>query len=376
MKSKIASFIMSFIMILIILLFVLLGFVLWQYFEKMQTSVEPENFQGNYTTPTNTLDTNTIKTPKVQDNPFNEISSVGSGESQNIDYSNVQVDNYFFEQLSEESKTIYRALESNKENMRSGTYRIDFGNDFSDILNTSNGQDELGRLYQSAIEAFTYDNPEVFYLSPNKMYLNIETTTYGNNRTYNVFINNGNESSYLIDEFSNETQVNQAIEQIESVKNTILSNRTGNSYDDIRMVHDYLVDTIEYDTSISRPNIYNVYGALVNRVAVCEGYARSFKYLMDELGIPCVIVIGQGTNSRGETENHAWNYVELNGSWYAIDCTWDDPVVVGGGTVSNSSKYKYFLKGSRDFSVDHIPSNQFTPGGKEFSYPDLSTSGY
>ena len=201
MKSKLASFIMSFIMILIVVLFVFLGVILWQNFEKMQTSAEPENFQGNFTAATNTLDTNTITTPRVQDNPLNSISS-GSSNSQNIDYSNVEIDNYFFDQLSEKSKTIYRALESNKENMKSGTYRIDFGNDFSDILNTTNGQDELGNLYQSAIEAFTYDNPEVFYLSPNKMYLSIETTTYANSRTYNVFINNGNESNYLIDEFS------------------------------------------------------------------------------------------------------------------------------------------------------------------------------
>ena len=375
MKSKLASFIMSFIMILIVVLFVFLGVILWQNFEKMQTSAEPENFQGNFTAATNTLDTNTITTPRVQDNPLNSISS-GSSNSQNIDYSNVEIDNYFFDQLSEKSKTIYKALESNKENMKSGTYRIDFGNDFSDILNTTNGQDELGNLYQSAIEAFTYDNPEVFYLSPNKMYLSIETTTYANSKTYNVFINNGNENNYLIDEFSNEAQVNQALGQIEAVKNNIISNRTGNAYDDIKMVHDYLVDTVEYDTSIYKPNIYNLYGALVNRVAVCEGYARAFKYLMDEMGIPCVIVIGQGTNSRGETENHAWNYVEVNGSWYAIDCTWDDPGVEGIGTVSNSSKYKYFLKGSSEFSVDHIPSNQFTPGGKKFSYPTLSANGY
>lgn len=374
MKSKLASFIISFIMILIIILFVLFGFILWQNIEKMQISVEPENFQGNFTTESNTLDTNTITTPKVQDNPLNTIAS-GSNKDKNIDYSNVKVDNYFFDQLSEESKTIYRALESNKENMRSGTYKVDFGNDFSKILNTSNGQDELGNLYQSAIEAFTYDNPEVFYLSPNKMYLNIETTTYGNSKTYDVCINNGNENNYLIDEFSNETQVNQAIDQIEAVKNNILSNRTGNTYNDIKMVHDYLVDTVEYDSTISKPNIYNIYGALVNKVAVCEGYARAFKYLMDAMEIPCVIVIGQGTNSKGETENHAWNYVEVNGIWYAIDCTWDDPVVVGGGTISNSVKYKYFLKGSNDFSVDHIPSNQFTPGGKEFSYPNLSANG-
>ena len=88
MKSKLASFIMSFIMILIVVLFVFLGVILWQNFEKMQTSAEPENFQGNFTAATNTLDTNTITTPRVQDNPLNSISS-GSSNSQNIDYSNV-----------------------------------------------------------------------------------------------------------------------------------------------------------------------------------------------------------------------------------------------------------------------------------------------
>ena len=203
------------------------------------------------------------------------------------------------------------------------------------------------------------------------MYLNIETTTFGNSVTYNVYINNGNENNYFIDEFTSQSQVESAISQIEQVKNQILQNRSGNAYDDIRMVHDYLVENIEYDTTISQSNIYNVYGALVNGRAVCEGYARSFKYLMDELGIPCTLVIGTGTNSQGQTENHAWNYVQLNGTWYAIDCTWDDPVS-STGYVSQSSRYRYFLKGSSEFMQDHTPSGQFTEGGKVFNYPTLS----
>ena len=142
------------------------------------------------------------------------------------------------------------------------------------------------------------------------------------------------------------------------------------------MVHDYLVDNIEYDTTISRNNIYDVYGALVNRIAVCEGYARSFKYILDEMGIPCVLVIGTGTNSQGETERHAWNYVELEGNWYAVDCTWDDPIIIGGGGQTLSSRYKYFLKGANEFNADHIASGYFTPKGKEFSYPDLSRNSY
>ena len=164
--------------------------------------------------------------------------------------------------------------------------------------------------------------------------------------------------------------------QIEEVKNQILQNKTGDVYKDIKMVHDYLVDNIEYDSTISKQNIYNVYGALVNKECVCEGYARAFKYLMDELGISCVMVIGTGTNSNGQTENHAWNYVEVNNNWYAIDSTWDDPVIVGGGALTDESKYKYFLVGTDTINKDHISNGQFTDGGKEFTYPNISNEDY
>ena len=376
MKSRVAGFIMSIVIILIICALILLGMIFYQEISGVETATEPENFIGNYTSNENTVDTETITTPQVvENNPLNDLQS-GSNNNTNVDYSSVTVDKYFYNQLEEPSKTIYKALESNKENMKSGTYRIELGNSFSDILNTTNGQDELGDYYQSAIEAYTYDNPDIFYLSPNKMYLNIETITSSSGVSYNVYINNGNENNYFTDEFSSQTQVESAISQVEQVKNSIVSRRSGNTYEDIKMVHDYLVDSMEYDTTISRNNIYDVYGALVNKVAVCEGYARSFKYILDEMGIPCVLVIGTGTNSRGETERHAWNYVQLQGIWYAVDSTWDDPVVVGGGTVSQSSKYKYFLKGSSEFYADHTPSGQFTPGGKEFSYPSLSSSSF
>ena len=375
MKSKFATFIMSIIIILIVSVIGLFGVIIFQEFQKLQTSVKPENFQTVISETPDTIDKN-IETPEIiTDNPLDNIQD-GSSNVGQVDYSDVSVDKYFYNQLEEYSKTIYRAFESNKENMKTGTYKIEFGNSFSDLLDTANGQEELGSYYQAAIEAYTYDNPEIFYLSPNKMYLNIETTTTRSGNTYNVYINNGNQSNYLIDEFASDSQVDSAINAVEEVKNRIFSKRTGNTYADIKMVHDYLVDNLEYDTSISKDNIYNVYGALVNHVAVCEGYARSFKYIMDEMQIPCVLVIGKGTNSQGQIENHAWNYIQLNGVWYAVDTTWDDPVVIGGGTASRGSRYKYFLKGSNVFLEDHIPSGQFTEGGKTFNYPNLSSGNY
>ena len=376
MKSKIASFIISFVMILIIGVLTLFGFLLYQEIIKQADEPIVEDFIGRYDVEKeDTVDTKTIETPKViESNPFKEI---GNSKNLNIvDYSNVNVDKYFYNQLEEPSKTIYKALESNKENMKSGTYKIELGENFSDILEKENGQEELGNYYQSAIEAYIYDNPEVFYLNPSKMYLNIETITEFASVSYNVFINSGNEANYLADGFTNEEEVRDAINKVEEVKNYIFSQRRENDYENIKMLHDYLVDNIEYDTTISRNNIYDVYGALVNRVSVCEGYARSFKYILDEMGIPCVLVIGTGTNSQGETERHAWNYVELEGSWYAVDCTWDDPIIIGGGGQTLESRYKYFLKGANEFNADHIASGYFTPDGKEFSYPTLSRNSY
>ncbi len=371
MRSKITTFIMTIVIFLVISVFGVFGTILWSEFKKLETSIQPEDIKTIISEKANTIDKN-IKAPEI--NPFDELQD-GNSQQNEVDYSNVAINKYFYNQLEEQAQTIYKAFETNKENMKTGTYKVELGSSFSSLLKEDNGQEQLGKYYQSAIEAYTYDNPDVFYLSPNKMYLNIETTTRGSSTTYYVYINSGNEANYLIDEFSSKAQIDSAISQIEQIRSEILQNRKSNTYDNIKMVHDYLVENIEYDTTISKNNIYNIYGAMVRGEAVCEGYARSFKYLMDSLGISCTLVIGKGTNSEGKTENHAWNYVQVGDNWYAIDPTWDDPVS-SSGWVSQSSRYRYFLKGSNDMAKDHIPRGQFTEGGKLFSYPFLSSYNY
>lgn len=377
MKRKFTTFIMIIIMILIICVLGIFAMMLFQEVDIIDTTAEAEDFQtiiSEVAENKETVDKN-IETPKVVENPLNSIKD-NSNNRKKVDYSNVSVNKYFYNQLSTESQTIYKAFEANLPNMRSGNYRIELGDSFTSVLNKDNGQEELGNIYQSAFEAFNYDNPEVFYLNANKMFLNIETTTTGSQKKYNVFIDCGRQNNYFTDEFSSKEQIDNAIIKVEQVKNQIIANKTGNTYQDIKMVHDYLVDNLEYDTSISRPHIYTIYGALINKVCVCEGYARAFKYIMDSLNIPCVMVMGEGTNSQGQRENHAWNYVQLDGRWFAIDATWDDPVVQGGGRVSNESRYKYFLKGSSTFNQDHVPSGRFTEGGKVFTYPIISSGDY
>ena len=222
MKSKFSTFIISIVLVLITLIMILLGIIFYNELKNMEISVDPENFKTIISSE-NTIDKD-IETPEIIENPFDDNSDI-----KEVDYSNVNIDKYFYDQLNDYEKLIYKAFESNKENMKTGDYKVEFGSSFSEILHKEDGQDELGRYYQSAIEAYTYDNPDVFYLSPNKMYLNIETTTRGSKTTYYVYMNNGNQDNYLIDEFSSKEQINEAISRLEEIKNNIIENKTGNA---------------------------------------------------------------------------------------------------------------------------------------------------
>ena len=241
MKNKFATIIMSIIIILIIGIISIFGIILWEEIQQTETSIEPESFKTVFSENSNTVNKN-IETPAVKENVFDDIKD--SNQNTSVDYSNIKVDKYFYNQLEDESKTIYKAFEANQENLKMGNYKIELGNSFSNLLKKEDGQEQLGKYYQSAFEAYNYDNPDVFYLDPNKMYLNIETTTSRNGNTYNVYINTGEQNNYFTDDFSSKEQVDTASQKIEKVKNNIIANKTGNTYDDIKMVHDNLVNNV------------------------------------------------------------------------------------------------------------------------------------
>lgn len=281
----------------------------------------------------------------------------------------------YYSQLDDYGKIIYTELEKNLDNMKSGTYNVQFGTTFDDLLHEENGEEILNNSFQLAVNALNFDNPETFFIDIPKLYLLTQITTKLWVTTYTVEIGCKDGQNYLNSTFGNEVAVNQAIANVRNEKEKIKSMLSGNKENQIKGVHDYLVANLEYDSSISRDNIYNIYGALINRCTVCEGYARSFKYIMDDLGIPCLIACGDAINSSGEIESHAWNYVQLDGSWYAMDVTWDDPIIIGNGYVNSSVNYKYYLKGSNEFFTNHTENGDIV-GNANFKYPTLSVSNY
>ena len=220
------------------------------------------------------------------------------------------------------------------------------------------------------------DRPELFYIDVSKITLNIKTITYGNNVKYEVYMGNGTNSTYLEQGFYGEQEVSRALNNIDAVTNSIISSLSGNTYNKIKQVHDWLVDNLSYSSSISGNNSYNIYGAFINKSVVCEGYAEGFKYIMDKMGIPCIVVTGTAQNSEGTIENHEWNYIQIDAKWYAVDVTWDDPIITGGGTLTSNSKYKYFLKGSEFMNNNHFIDGKISSKGMIFTYPKIEEGNY
>lgn len=278
---------------------------------------------------------------------------------------------YYYNQLDEYGKIIYNGLQENIENMKTGTYVVEFGKKFNDLLNSDDGDKKLNIAFQSAWNAFTYDNMNVFYIDIEQLTLTTKTTSFAGFETHKVYLSNGNNNSYLKEEFSNKTKIDEELEEINSVVEKIKDHIHGYSdYEKIRQVHNWLIDNVEYNTNADEP--YSISGALTEGKAVCEGYARSFKYIMDKIQIPCVLVSGTGTNSKGETESHAWNYVQLDGKWYAVDVTWDDPIIVGNGYLTEKMKYKNFLRGSDNFFKNHIEDGYLSQNSQKFIFPELN----
>lgn len=369
MKSKTATVILTILIFVIITILMILGVMIYKDIDKNKIINKVQEFVSNMTIEDDLV--SKIETPNIIETTNSSLQSL-----ENVNYEKSELNKYFYNQLEDYSKIIYNALYQNKEKMKSGTYEVNLGTSFSSLLSQENGEDLLGYYYQSAIEAYAYDNPDIFYLEYKKLYLNIEMTKKRNSTTYRVFINSGDQANYLVDEFLDENSVNEAIRSAETIRNYFIENRKESDYENIKTVHDYLIDSIEYDQSLTQPNIYDICGALIYKKCVCEGYAKAFKYIMDGLGIPCVMVSGQGTNSQGNTENHAWNDIQINGVWYAIDCTWDDPIVMGAGRATYAERYKYFLKGETNFRPTHSEIGQFTNEGKVFSFPNLSVNNY
>ncbi len=103
------------------------------------------------------------------------------------------------------------------------------------------------------------------------------------------------------------------------------------------VLHDRLAVHCEYDvdtysSGTQTDDDYSMYGAMVNRICVCEGYTKAYSYLLDRVGI-------ENYYCESRQLGHIWNILEIDGERYHVDVTWDDPVYDITGYVMHT----YFL---------------------------------
>ena len=119
-------------------------------------------------------------------------------------------------------------------------------------------------------------------------------------------------------------------------------------YEKVCKIYSYIAENVTYDQAHVNDDSYTIkqsaYAALVDKTAVCQGYASLFYYMCLQAGLDNRIIKGYSANPEGgkDPEFHAWNMVKVDDKFYYGDVTWD----------SESGEYKYFLEGTKSNGFD------------------------
>lgn len=192
----------------------------------------------------------------------------------------------------------------------------------------------------------------------------------GNTTSYPAYSSSNNYSE-LTKSYSNVTEAD--INMINSILNSIIKPEMTEA-EKIRTVHNWIVCNTTYDIDYyNRDDSFNhVSNLLNNKTGVCQGYSVTFYIFMKQMGIPCTLIMGNADNV-----SHAWNAVKLDGSWYYVDVTWDDPVVNGTSNYpgGDNISYEYLLCTYNHISMTHTEDKYIgttpLPNGISDDYNDL-----
>ncbi|MBQ9113452.1 MAG: hypothetical protein IJY05_00840 [Clostridia bacterium] len=137
-------------------------------------------------------------------------------------------------------------------------------------------------------------------------------------------------------------------------------------------IYDYLCGRIEYaykaDGKTPEDAIWahSIAGGALYNAGVCETYAETFDYFCGLFGLDCLTVTGTAMQN-GVSEGHAWNILELDGEWYAMDLTWSD---------QNTYTREWFGKTASAFATSHIADTPKEWGtAYQYNLPALSSTG-
>lgn len=243
-------------------------------------------------------------------------------------------DRYYYSKLTPTEKTAYNKIYTAMQNYEPTV-----------TINRFREMDVL-----ELMTAINLDNPHLFFVD-----FNYQLQSDGFDRTIILnYIYNKSETAVLN-------------EKIKKVCNKILSKVTGKTeFAKELSLHDILVRNVLYD-DVAKKDILKfharsntILGVLFCKKAVCEGIAKTFKFLLNALNIKCVVVKGKAMDDLTGREDsdifHAWNIVKIDGNPYHVDLTWDINM-----SAKNIVCHEYFNLTDRDIGIDHVIDKSYPP---------------
>ena len=153
-----------------------------------------------------------------------------------------------------------------------------------------------------------------------------------------------------------ETQVKQVVGEVLS---SIGITDALSDYEKATKIYDYICANVTYDHEHLNDKTYGLkfsaYAALIQKTAVCQGYATLYYYMAREAGLDVRVISGTS-----EGEYHTWNIIKLDDKYYNLDSTWD--------AGADSNQYHYYLKGSEHFD-GHIAADMYLTKAFMEAYP-------
>ena len=220
-------------------------------------------------------------------------------------------------------------------------------NEYQDLLNI------YYTVLNSGVKEFSFYCPDEYSSCIN------DIDSLANNQkvlsTINNFVHPFNSFKHLETSYDDYGKVTLKIEHIYSnsdiklikakvkeIEKEIWNNSMSNE-DKIKEAHNYIINNSKYDKDRSDNNIVKyksdtAYGTLLEGYSLCGGYTDAMELFLEDMNIKSYKIA---------SENHVWNAIYLNNTWYHLDLTWDDPITTDGSDIL---EYNFFIITTSDLN--------------------------
>ena len=212
------------------------------------------------------------------------------------DFDFVQNTNYFLPSSRQEILNIYYTIINSGKESFSFYCPKEYKECLSEVKSIANDQELLSHINNFVHPYNSFKHIETEYDSLGNVTVNIE-------------------KAYTSED------IQEIDQKIDDIYHSLIKDND-NVIDNIKNVHNYIINNSKYDSLRSDNNVINyksdiAYGTLIQGYGLCGGYTDAMELFLERMNIKSYKI---------SSNSHVWNAIFVNNQWYHLDLTWDDPV--------------------------------------------------